>query len=395
MSDYQVHFFNDVRLSGRKTNVFTRKEMIRAFANLEELDKVIVHCVVSSSKEKNQLVKELETDKISLKPVYLPGFSDRLSEKSIVGRMYKVLVLNRLLDFIYFWRLLKGFRYSTNYIWGLQPTIATILSGYVSQNSFILEFDDYMFENDVLKDFIYLKAASSALKVSTVSQQTKKDLVEKNIDPDKIEVLPNAVNPGEFSIDKKEEEIRAELAMPTEKFIVTYTGHLYDWKGVETLIEARRHFQSEEVKILIIGGNQENIEKYRKMVNDRDLEETISIIGYVSRKKIPMYQKASDVLVVPNSSETEKSVMYTSPVKLKEYMMSGTPVIASKLPSIQELSSDKEIFYFEPDNSGDLVSKINKIRENPGLAAEKSEKARKAITYTWKDRAKKLFEDVF
>ena len=395
MSDYEVQFFNDVRLSGRKTNVLTRKEMVNAFAKLEDLDKVKVHCVVSSTNEKKKLVEELETDKISLEPIYLPGFSDRLSDKSIFGKAYKVLVLNRLLEAIYFWRLLKGFGGSTNYIWGLQPTIATLLSYYIVQNRFILELDDHMFGHDILKDFIYVKAASSASKVSTVSQQTKKDLVERNVDPSKVEALPNTVNPDEFSIDKKEEDIRAELDLSTEKFLVGYTGSLYDWKGVETLIEAGEHFQSEEVKILIIGGAQENIKKYREMVKDRQLEETVSVIGYISREKVPMYQNASDVLIVPNSSETEKSVSYTSPVKLREYMVSGTPIVASKLPSIQEAASEDEIFYFEPDNSKDLVAKINKVRENPRLAENKSEKAREnAFEYTWKDRARKLFEDV-
>lgn len=395
MSDYEVHFFNDVRLSGRKTNVLTRKEMVNALANLGELDKVIVHCVVSSSNEKKELVEELEKGKISLKPVYLPGFSDRLSEKSMFGKAYKVLVLNRLLGLIYFWRIVADFGDSTNYVWGLQPTIATLLSNYISQNSFILELDDYMFGHDGLKDFIYVKAAISASKVSTVSQQTKKDLVGRNIDPNKIEVLPNTANPNDFNVDKNEEEIRAELDLPAGKILITYTGSLYDWKGVETLIEAGQHFRSEEVEILIIGGDQENINKYRKMVENRDLEETVSIIGYISRKKIPMYQNASDVLVAPNSSETEKSVFYTSPVKLKEYMVSGTPVVASELPSIQEEASKEEIFYFEPDNSTDLADKINKVRENPGLAARKSQKAREnAAKYSWGDRARKLFEDL-
>lgn len=396
MTDKEIHFFNDTRLVGRKTNVLTRKEMVKGFADVDELEKVVVHYVAPSKSERTETMRELETDKIIPRPVYLPGFANQKVENNLVWFMYKVLVLNRLLEVIYFWRFIKEARNSISYIWGLQPSVSSVLSNYIASNPVVLELDDYMFGEDRLTDFVYLKAASSALKISTVSEQTKKDLIKRNVAPEKISVLPNAVNFEKFNLDQEKKEVRKELDISLEKFVVTYTGHLYDWKGVENLIDAVEYLESVNLEILLIGGKQEDIERYREKVKDRGLEEDISVVGYVSREKIPKYQNASDVLVAPNTSKTEKSKKYTSPVKLREYMASSTPVVASKLPSIQEVTGEEEVFYFEPDNPESLAEKINLVRENSERAAEKSEKAlEKVKEYSWKDRAEKILEDVF
>lgn len=395
MEKRTLHFFNDVRLSGKKTNVLTRKEMIRAFGEIDDIDNLVVHYVAPSIAEKRETVEELETDSIEARPVYLPGFSNKLSKNSVIGRIYKILVLNRLLEFFYFLRLVKTREDSISYIWGSDPSIAVVLSRIINSNSFLLELDDYMFGKDRLTDFIYLKAASFATKVSTVSEQTRKDLIERRISSDKIEVLPNAVNFNQFNLDESKTSIRGELDMPVEKFVVTYTGHLSDWKGVKTLVEAAEHLQNKAIEFVIVGGIQEDVARYREIVEDRGLD-NVKLTGYVSREKIPLYQNSSDVLVVPNTAENEKSAKYTSPVKLREYMASNTPVIASELPSIKQAAGNKELFYFSPDDPEDLADKIIKIKKNPESATEKAENAFESVKeYSWQDRARKLVKDVF
>lgn len=390
MTDSELHFFNDTGLVGRETNVFTRRKMIEGFSTVENLD-VVVHYVASDKDEGLFAARDCQGSKVKNKPVWLKPLNSRNSR---IRSIYRSLVLNRLLDIVYFWRFIKYARNSTSYVWGLQSSIAALVSNCLVSNTFILELDDYMFGEDRIKDSIYLKAASSAVKVSTVSEQTKKDLVNRGINPEKVEVLPNAVEFERFNLNTQN-GIRQDLGISNQDFVVTYTGHLYEWKGVKTLIEAVKHIQFENLEILIFGGNRPEIEEYRKRVEEAGLEEIVRVGGYIPRKKVPKYQNASDVLVVPNTSESEKSVKYTSPVKLREYMASGTPVVASSLPSIQETADREEIFYFEPDNPKDLADKITMVRNNPEKAAERAEKAKKkAREYSWVDRATKLLQDL-
>ena len=67
----------------------------------------------------------------------------------------------------------------------------------------------------------------------------------------------------------------------------------------------------------------------------------------------------ADLLVLPNSAK-DKMSLFTSPIKLFEYMASKRPIVASSLPSIKEILIDnKNAILFEPDDHIDLAKKIN------------------------------------
>ena len=71
--------------------------------------------------------------------------------------------------------------------------------------------------------------------------------------------------------------------------------------------------------------------------------------------------RAADVLVLPNTALEDASKYETSPVKLFEYLSSGVPVVASDLPSIRDIVTDKEVCFFTPDDPKDLAGKIQSI----------------------------------
>ena len=48
--------------------------------------------------------------------------------------------------------------------------------------------------------------------------------------------IPNGVNISAFAIKESKEDLRRELDLPLDKKIVMYVGHLYAWKGVDTVI---------------------------------------------------------------------------------------------------------------------------------------------------------------
>ena len=54
------------------------------------------------------------------------------------------------------------------------------------------------------------------------------------IDAGRIMYEPNAVDVDEFDSAVNKDEARRNLALPLDKKIAMYTGHLYGWKGVDT-----------------------------------------------------------------------------------------------------------------------------------------------------------------
>ncbi len=198
-------------------------------------------------------------------------------------------------------------------------------------------------------------------------------------------VASDAVNLREFDLSKTKEECRKIAGLPQDKKLALYWGSLYGWKGVRTLTDAARFFGEGE-RAVVVGGHDKDIEMLRE--HNKDNSQLI-IVGRRPRHEIALYMKAADVLVLPNSGKVKISSHYTSPLKLFEDMASGTPIVASDLPSLREILSEKNALFFEPDNANSLYETVRKLFEDPTMAKRLGDQALEDVQkYTWQNRAK-------
>ncbi|HRY62338.1 MAG TPA: glycosyltransferase family 4 protein [Candidatus Paceibacterota bacterium] len=220
--------------------------------------------------------------------------------------------------------------------------------------------------------------------IITISNGIKKYFENKNIDGDKILVSPDAVDIEQFSLDIKKNDARKKIGLPSDKKIILYTGHLYAWKGADTLANSAKEF-NEEYLFVFVGGNINHVNDLKKRFSNQD---NIMILGQKPHEDIPFYLKSADVLVIPNSGKEDVSRLYTSPMKLFEYMASGTPIIASNLPSIREIIDEDGAVFFEPDNPESLARSIKKIFDNSALADKMANNSKiNSQKYSWQRRA--------
>ncbi|QQG45470.1 MAG: glycosyltransferase family 4 protein [Candidatus Sungiibacteriota bacterium] len=201
---------------------------------------------------------------------------------------------------------------------------------------------------------------------------------------------PNAVDVGMFRIDVSREEARRSLNLPENSTIILYTGHLFDWKGVDTLFDAHQFLGEDEV-VYFVGGTDEDIKNFRlKTLNLKS--NNIIIVGRRPHKEIPLWQRAADVLVLPNSAKFPESKYETSPVKLFEYMASGRPIAASDLPSIRDIVDEELVFFFEPDNARSIADTVRYIEEHQEEAKKRGLAAQKEVEkYSWERRSDNIF----
>ena len=207
------------------------------------------------------------------------------------------------------------------------------------------------------------------------------------------DVLPasNAVDTREF---ENLTDIRCPSDLPTDGKIVMYTGHLFDWKGIDTVMEVARQLadnpRGSATHFVFIGGTDTDVEKYKKL----NIKNTI-FLGHKPKKEIPSYLKSADVLLLPNSPVSEESIKYTSPMKLFEYMASGVPIVASDLPSIREVLNEENSVLVSPDNSIQMKEAIERVLSSPDFAEKISAQAKLDVKdRTWDNRAKKILEFV-
>jgi glycosyltransferase involved in cell wall biosynthesis len=236
----------------------------------------------------------------------------------------------------------------------------------------------------------YLKYWRVCSSIIAITQGLKDELIAIGLAGEKIFVAPDAVDLSEFEkVKSSKQDLRRQLGLPLDKNIIMYTGHLYDWKGVQGLANAA-NFLSDQELVVFIGGSDEKFDLGSFRTKNKD-NKRILILGFKPYSQIPLYLKSADVLVLPNSASSQKSKSWTSPLKLFMYMGSGVPIVASDLPSLGEILNPENALLYQPDDSSALAATIKKVLTDCALAVKISTRAYLDVQeHTWSKRAEKI-----
>jgi glycosyltransferase involved in cell wall biosynthesis len=171
---------------------------------------------------------------------------------------------------------------------------------------------------------------------------------------------------------------------------ILYLGQLYPQKGTDILIQSLQYLPGR--KLMIIGGNKkEDVLRIQKLCDHMGVKDRVVITGHVEPWELENYFGQIGVGVIPILDVLETQ-LFTSPLKLFDYMAAKIPIVASNLPSIREVLSDgKTGILVEPNNPKRLADGIEKILSEPALAKKISEQAfQNALNYTWEKRSEKI-----
>ncbi|OGD25322.1 hypothetical protein A2819_00370 [Candidatus Azambacteria bacterium RIFCSPHIGHO2_01_FULL_40_24] len=260
----------------------------------------------------------------------------------------------------------------------------------------LLSFLNYKFIYEMHKmpqhSGLYLRIWRKAHKIITITAILKNAIVKEGAEVSKILVAHDGVDLEMFNaINKSAEELKTELNLPTEQFLIGYVGKfktLEQEKGLKTMIEALS-LLNKETKMAFVGGDAAEVKEYKSLAQRFNVLQQCVFIGYQPYKRMAEYMKAMDAVVLP--SPDKPLAHYSSPLKLFEYMASGRPIIASDLPAIREVLNDKNALFFKPENSDDLVRAIKMLKASPTLGYHLSRQAMADVqNYTWQNRAKNM-----
>jgi glycosyltransferase involved in cell wall biosynthesis len=208
-----------------------------------------------------------------------------------------------------------------------------------------------------------------------------------NIPEKRILYEPNAVDIATFNQDISAAQARLRLGLPEDKKIIVYTGHLYGWKGVDVLAQAADMLDLGFL-VVFVGGTDKDVAAFRGTYG---ASQKVLIVGHKKHSEIPLWQKAADMLALPNSGKEAISLYYTSPMKLFEYMVSRKPIIASDIPSIREILNDKNAVLVPADNAGQLAVAIKTLAADQKTGDALAEQAFTDVaSHTWEKRADRI-----
>jgi glycosyltransferase involved in cell wall biosynthesis len=177
--------------------------------------------------------------------------------------------------------------------------------------------------------------------------------------------------------------------------LVTYAGHLYPWKGVETMLGALAAAPGLGLRGRVIGGHpsEPDLGRLRQFAANLGLGERVEFTGMKAPGEVAGLLREADILVLPNRA-TSVSANYTSPLKLFEYLAAGRPIVASDLPALREILRDREnAWLVPPDDPAALATALETIARDKTLAVKLAKAAfDSAAAYSWDARAERLEE---
>lgn len=171
---------------------------------------------------------------------------------------------------------------------------------------------------------------------------------------------------------------------------VVYAGSLYQGKGMEILAEVAR--KCPWADFTVIGGSSEEVARWRSAVDS----DNIRFMGHVPHAKVREHVLEADVAVAPYRTNVMAEggrndvSKWMSPLKIFEYMAANRPIVASNLPVLREVLTDRtNALLASPIDTQSWIDALQELRDDPGLAEAISRRARRDFEdhYTWEARA--------
>jgi glycosyltransferase involved in cell wall biosynthesis len=212
--------------------------------------------------------------------------------------------------------------------------------------------------------------------------------------PGEVVIGPNGVDLERYAGLPNPAEARRMLGL-RETTTAGYTGHLYPGRGIGLLVELARRYP--HVHFLWVGGRPEDVENWRRELASQSLA-NVSLTGFVPNSRLPLYQAAADILLMPYEraiagSSGGNSADYCSPMKMFEYMACGRAILSSDLPVLREVLNESNAVLCPPEDTEAWDVAFGALLDNSVQRQALGCHARQDVTaYTWQARAGKALE---
>jgi PEP-CTERM/exosortase A-associated glycosyltransferase len=176
--------------------------------------------------------------------------------------------------------------------------------------------------------------------VTCICEGLRGDIVARGIAPDKVTVIPNAVDVDKFTFGAKRDAALAEsLGFPDDAVVLGFIGSFYAYEGLDLAVRAIERIAAADrrARLLLVGGGPEE-QRLREMVSARGLSPLVHFTGRVPHEQVPRYYGLVDVLVYPRRSMRLTDLV--TPLKPLEAMAQGQLVLASDVGGHHELIRD-------------------------------------------------------
>lgn len=197
--------------------------------------------------------------------------------------------------------------------------------------------------------------------------------------------IPNGVDSELFREMPSRALARQALDIPTDITLIGFTGSLRPWHGLDIAIDALAHLEGVDLAIAGDGDLQSELSARADRLGVAD---RIRWLGHIPHSAIPEFLAAVDVAIAPYPALEDFSY---SPLKLYEYLASGTPTVASSIGQIPDVL-DGFGMLVPPGNATELAAAVRHVLDDPSEAADRSARGREWVLahHGWTQRAQDI-----
>lgn len=188
----------------------------------------------------------------------------------------------------------------------------------------------------------------------------------------RIALVRHGVDYGHFRKALLPETVVPEEIAHLPRPIIGYFGLMAnDWIDIDLLVKIAQHFSSGS--LVLIGKVSMDVTRLAAMPN-------VHFLGRKPFEMLPAFSKGFDVAILP--FPISDVTLSANPLKVREYLAAGLPVVSTKIPEVEVLG--KAIVC---DTHDSFIRGLEEALKDPGPKAERSESMRNE---SWEARVEEL-----
>jgi len=228
--------------------------------------------------------------------------------------------------------------------------------------------------------------ARKTARIIAVSVPVRDDILRYDgVDPSKVIVIPNGVDPDSFDIPLTRVEARERLGIPADHFLIGTVGRLEEQKGLQYLVDAVRILREGGRKaFLLVAGSGREEARLREQATRGGVEDAVFFLG--TRTDVPELYRAMDVFAL-------SSLWEGGPITLLEAMASGLPVVATPVGFVPEVVREGVNGFLVPARDPVTLAKaLWRVHEDPAMAESAGREGKGTVRerYTHRHLAEKV-----
>ncbi|MEK7173852.1 MAG: glycosyltransferase family 4 protein [Patescibacteria group bacterium] len=234
--------------------------------------------------------------------------------------------------------------------------------------------------------FVYGRVFLLARGIIATSEKKAVIFREKfNVPAKKVLVRGNGFDADMVCAMPEREEARRILGIPTGKRVVVMVGKPTDERGIDAFLEAASLLP--DVVFISVGGLPQEIQRIREY---RGFS-SVKFVERVAPAEVASYYAAADSIAVLLSTKFPEIAKFASPLKAREALATGVPVVFSDVPALHDIAGEDLVTFVKPNDAQALADGIKIIFDTGESSAKKAKKAKELfLKQSWYNRAEDI-----